>query len=143
MENELIIGKSYPDMVIPLIRAAKSTIAIIVFDWRWYPNYVSYPIQLFNNAVLDAAKRGVKVCCVTNYKEITDFLRDSPIQAKHLIKDKLVHSKVIIIDGEISIVGSHNLTHSAFIYNYEVSVIMRDPEIAAKLTIHFNNLWQS
>ena len=143
MENELIIGKSYPDQVIPLIRAAKSTIAIVVFDWRWYPNYVAYPIQKFNVEILNAAKRGVKICAITNYKEITELLRDSAIEAKHLIQDKLVHSKIMIIDGKIAIVGSHNYTHSAFTYNFEVSVIMRDPEIAAKLTIHFNNLWQS
>lgn len=143
MENELIIGKTYPDQVIPLIREAKSMIAIIVFDWRWYPNYVAYPIQKFNLEILNAAKRGVKVCAITNYKEITQLLKESAIQAKHLIQDKLVHSKIMIIDNKIAIIGSHNYTHSAFSYNHEVSVIMRDPEIANKLITHFNNLWQS
>ena len=143
MENQLIIGKEYPEMVIPLIRNAKSTIAIIVFDWRWYPNYVAYPIQKFNLEILNAAKRGVKICAITNYKEITQLLKDSAIEAKHLIQDKLVHTKIMIIDGKIAIVGSHNFTHSAFSYNYEVSVILRDPDLCSQLTTHFNLLWQS
>jgi phosphatidylserine/phosphatidylglycerophosphate/cardiolipin synthase-like enzyme len=143
METELILGKQYPDMVIPLIKAAKSTIAIIVFDWRWYPDYVAYPIQKFNLEILNAAKKGVKICAITNYKEITELLKNSAIQAKHLIHDKLVHSKIMIIDNKIAIIGSHNYTHSAFSYNHEVSVIIRDPDLCSQLTTHFNNLWQN
>lgn len=140
--NELIIGSEYAKKVIPLIKEAKQTIAIIVFDWRWYPDYVGYPIHHFNLEVLQAAKRGVKVCAITNYKEITELLAKSQIQCKHLLHNKLVHTKMVVIDGKIAVVGSHNFTHSAFSHNHEISVIMHDPEIAQELLRFFNHLWQ-
>src|SRR4030042_7068000 len=143
MQDELIIGRQFPEKVIPLIREAKATLAIIVFDWRWYPDYVAYPIQRFNLEILQARKRGVKICAITNYRQITDILKQAGIEGKHLVHDKVVHTKIMIIDGKIAVVGSHNYTHSAFNYNHEVSVIIRDPDLCFQLTTHFNNLWQS
>ena len=81
------------------------------------------------------------MCAITNFRQITDLLKKEGILAKHLIQDKLVHTKIIIIDGQIAVIGSHNLTHSAFAYNYEVSVIIHDPDLCYQLTTHFNHLW--
>jgi len=143
VQNDIILGSKYAEKVIPLIKEAKNSIAVIVFDWRWYPNYVGYPIHKFNMEILSAAKRGVKVCAITNYKEITEILKGSGIEVKHLIQNKLVHTKMMIIDGQIAIIGSHNFTHSAFSFNHEISVILRDPDLCYQLTNYFNNLWQS
>jgi len=141
--TELIIGKQFPDKVIPLIKEAKISLETIVFDWRWYPDYVGYPIHKFNIEISQAAKRGVKVRAITNYKQITEILRKEKIESKHLIHDKLVHSKIMIIDDRIAIIGSHNYTHSAFMFNHEVSVIIDDLETIKKLKEHFDLLWRT
>ena len=49
------------------------------------------------------------------------------------------HTKLLIIDGEISVVGSTNWTYSALEKNHEVSVLIRSPEVAREIfKITFN-----
>ncbi len=55
---ETIIGKEFPQKVIPLIEQAKTSIDIVVFDWRWYPQDPGASVQLFNQAIVRAVRRG-------------------------------------------------------------------------------------
>jgi phosphatidylserine/phosphatidylglycerophosphate/cardiolipin synthase-like enzyme len=56
---KILSGRQYPQEVIPLINSAKNSIKIIVFDWRWYSRDPGSSCQLFNQAILSDAKRGV------------------------------------------------------------------------------------
>ena len=140
---ETIIGKEFSIKVIPLIESAKKSIEIVVFDWRWYPQDPGAAVQLFNQAIVRAARRGVKVRAIANCDEIIQVLREQNIDAKKLISKKLVHCKFMLIDGEIVIVGSHNYTQSAFQMNHEISVIFRDIDNFAVFFSYFNNLFNS
>lgn len=53
-----------------------------------------------------------------------------------------VHDKIIIIDREIAIFGSANLTLSAWERNREIVVIIESKEIVDKLINHFNYVWE-
>jgi phosphatidylserine/phosphatidylglycerophosphate/cardiolipin synthase-like enzyme len=138
---QTIIGKQFPQKVIPLIDEAKRSIDIIVFDWRWYPDDPGNPVQLFNQAIVRAVRRGVQVRAIINNDDITATLKSVGVNAKRFISQKLIHGKTMIIDGEIAIVGSHNYTQYAFTMNYEVSVLVEGREEIAKLTEFFNNLY--
>lgn len=63
----------------------------------------------------------------------TAFLRaaDVPVQRKEASKHSAYHSKVLIVDERILIVGSHNWTPSAFRLNSEVSIAVNS-EAAAR-----------
>ncbi len=54
---------------------------------------------------------------------------------------KLTHSKFIIIDGSLVLVGSHNLSNSALYKNREASVIVRDCATAAEFGRAFGTDW--
>lgn len=136
-----IIGKEYPKKVIPLIEHAKNSIDIIVFDWRWYPQDPGASCQLFNQSIVRAARRGVKVRAIANNDAIVNILKQVGCDAKILLTGKLVHPKMMIIDNEIAIIGSHNYTQSAFQMNYELSMILHGRENIENLIIFFNNLF--
>lgn len=136
-----VVGKEFPVEVIPMIDAAKKSIEIVVFDWRWYPNDPGSAAQLFNQAILRAAKRGVEVKAVTNFTEICTVLAKSGVIAKKLSEKKLVHVKLMIIDGVYCILGSHNYTQNAFSMNYEVSVIFDDLFVIQRMREFFCNLF--
>lgn len=138
---EAIIGSEYPKKVIPLIENAKQTIKIIVFDWRWYPNEPANSAQLFNQAVVCACKRGVAVSCIGNSADIVKTLQGIGAKAKRLLTNKLVHVKMILIDGKILVIGSHNFSQSAFSMNYELSVIIDEQQDLNIYDKFFNNLW--
>jgi phosphatidylserine/phosphatidylglycerophosphate/cardiolipin synthase-like enzyme len=140
---DVIIGKEFPEKVIPLIDRAKGTIDVVVFDWRWYPQNPGSPVQLFNQSVARAIKRGVVVRAVANTPEIVGILNQIGARAKKLNTPKLVHAKFIIIDDQYLVIGSHNYTETAFLMNYEVSVIIEDEKVVKRVKEFFNNLYGS
>ena len=138
---EAIIGKNFPKVVIPLIDSAKSSIKIVVFDWRWYPNDPANPVQLFNQALVRAIRRGVDVRVVANANDIISVLNSLGAKAKKMVTKNLVHAKMMIIDGKIVIIGSHNYTQSAFTMNFEVSAVYDDVVCAEKFLQFFDSLF--
>ena len=140
---ETIIGKQFPQKVIPLIDAAKRSIDIVVFDWRWYPQDPGASVQLFNQALVRAVRRGVKIRAIANNDEIINTLKSVGIEAKKLLSKKLVHVKLMILDNQKVVVGSHNYTQSAFQMNFELSVLLDKPLNISDFFSFFNNLFMS
>lgn len=141
MQNEVIIGKEFPDKVKPLIENAKNSIKIIVFDWRWYVNDPGNAVQLFNQAIVRASRRGVKISAIVNHEDILAPLKENGIDAKKLNITGLVHAKLMIIDDNIVILGSHNYTHNAFVINHEISIILKECNVVKDFNLFFTSLW--
>jgi phosphatidylserine/phosphatidylglycerophosphate/cardiolipin synthase-like enzyme len=138
---ETIIGKQFPVKVIPLIDSSEKTIKIVVFDWRWYPQDPANPVQLFNQSIVRAVRRGVKVQAIANNDEIVRTLKACGVSAKRLTAQNLLHCKLMIIDDKIAIIGSHNYTQSAFTMNFELSVIVDIESQNLSFDNFFNNLF--
>jgi phosphatidylserine/phosphatidylglycerophosphate/cardiolipin synthase-like enzyme len=141
MQNDIIIGKQFADKVIPLINGAKNSIKTVVYDWRWYPNDPGNAVQLFNQAIVRAVKRGVQTQAIVNNDSILAKLKSIGVQAKILQITGIVHAKLMIIDDKTVIIGSHNYTHNAFVVNQEISVALFDCENIADFNNFFNTLW--
>ena len=140
---QAIIGKQFPKIIIPKIDEAKQSIKIIVFDWRWYANDPGNPVQLFNQALVRAVRRGVLVKAVANFPDIVKTLQAVGVEAKKLTTKNLVHAKMIIVDEKIVVVGSHNISVPAFTTNYEVSTMFEDEQAAKEYSQFFDSVWQS
>jgi phosphatidylserine/phosphatidylglycerophosphate/cardiolipin synthase-like enzyme len=138
---DVIVGKEYPAKVIPLIESAKSTIKIVVFDWRWYGADPGASVQLFNQAIIRASRRGVQIKAIANANDVITILNKHGIQAKKIITKKLMHTKLMIIDDSLFIIGSHNYTMSAFHLNEELSVCIFGVGGCARMLTYFDNLW--
>lgn len=141
MQNKVIISKEFAQEITQIVVGATKSIDIIVFDWRWYPNELGEPIQVFNNAIFLANKRGVNVRVIVQRRLIRVILQKLGIKVKELHSKNLLHTKLIIVDDEVAIVGSHNYTKNAFNLNYEVSIMVRDQESIKRLKEYFNNLY--
>ena len=137
----VISGRDYPKQVRPLIERAKNTIDIVVFDWRWYPQDPGASCQLFNQTIIRAARRGVKIRAIANNNQIINILRLEGCEAAKLRTAKRVHCKLMIIDNQIVIMGSHNFTQSAFQKNLELSVIINEGTTRDTFSSFFNNIW--
>lgn len=140
---QIIIGKDFSKKVIPLIEQAKNSINIVVFDWRWYFNDPGCPAQLFNQSLLRASRRGVKVQAVVNGGEIIKTLNDLGIASKGIAMKSLVHAKLMIIDNLIVVLGSHNYTQNAFTVNQEISVILDVSQNPDEFYQFFKSLWEN
>jgi phosphatidylserine/phosphatidylglycerophosphate/cardiolipin synthase-like enzyme len=141
MQNEIIVGKNFPLKVIPLIDLAKKSIKTVVYDWRWYSNDSGNCVQIFNQAIIRAVRRGVKVEAIVNNDGIVSILNENGVIAKKISAQGLVHAKLMIIDDNIVIIGSHNYTHSAFVVNKEISVAFWEIPNIEDYNIFFHSLW--
>lgn len=138
---DVIVGAEYPKKVIPLIDSAKSSIDIMVYDWRWYPDQIAHPVQQFNAAIVRASQRGVHVRAVINAVLNLDTLKSVGIKARMLKDKRVLHTKMIIVDGKTLVIGSHNFTRNAFGSNIETSIVVDIPEDVTRLHEFFNNLY--
>lgn len=136
-----LIGRDYSKQVVDFIGSAKYKIYIIVYEWRWYPNKIESEIQIFNQAIIQARKRGVQVCALINQDETGEILKQQGIVVKKPLGNTLLHTKLMIIDDDIVILGSHNYTMSAFSLNQEASVYIRGYSSVKDYISYFINLW--
>lgn len=138
---ESIIGKQFPEKVIPLVDQSKTTIKIVVFDWRWYPNDPANPVQLFNQAIIRAIRRGVNVFIIGNSQDTLKILADQGASCKKPGVKNLVHAKMMIFDDKDLVIGSHNFSQNAFTMNFEVSTYISDCPGIEEYLKFFNSLW--
>lgn len=138
---EVYIGRDYPAKVIPLIDSAKKNIDIVVYDWRWYADQVGHPVQQFNIALVRAVQRGVQVRAVLNAHINIEILNKVGIKARQTKDKRVVHTKMIIIDSSILVIGSHNFTRNAFTSNIETSISLEIPKEVTRLQEFFENLY--
>jgi phosphatidylserine/phosphatidylglycerophosphate/cardiolipin synthase-like enzyme len=137
-----IIGAEYPKVVVPLIDSAKQSINILMFDWRWYFAGLGSPAQEFNQALIRAHRRGVKVQCLINSMDVEQNLKNLGLDAKRINSKNLLHSKLVLIDQQLTVIGSHNISSHAFEKNFETSCLIECPEIVSHYKRYFDALWR-
>lgn len=142
-KNEILLSSEFSKRLIELIEKAKNSIHIFMFDWRWYKDDFSCDVSLINQALVRAYRRGVEVKALLNYYELLETLAPLGIKAKKANIKKLLHAKSIVIDNEIAIIGSHNLSNQAMRENVEISAVIYDIEICTRIKNYFDQIWRS
>jgi len=138
--QKIIIGREYPQVVIPLIKNSKQSIDILIYDWRWYDCEVGSNIQKFNREIIFASSRGVRVRAIVNNDIIVSSFLSQVIFLKKTNLKNTLHVKMILIDSKFLVIGSHNLTKNAFEINHEISVLLDDQESITKCQSFFNHV---
>jgi phosphatidylserine/phosphatidylglycerophosphate/cardiolipin synthase-like enzyme len=136
-----IIAQDFPRVVIPLIESAEESIRIVVFDWRWYPSVQGSQVSKFNQAIVNAVLRGVKVQCLVNNEGVKSRLLAAGAEAKILHSKKMLHTKMLLVDGRKIVIGSHNYTQHAFSMNEEASILVDLGTQENQFVQYFTALW--
>lgn len=129
------------------VRSFRSVISELITNSRSkliMTAYVLTNIEIVEE-IRGALNRGVvvEIYLYDDGKEITQteavhkiikMKQEFPYLDVTIIKNKVLHAKVIISDSRMVLVGSANLTLPAMVSNYEVGVLIEDTSIAGKLT---------
>lgn len=142
-DSELLINGRYTQKVLHLIALAKTSIDVIMFEWRWYKNDTTSDISLINQALLQAQRRGVKVRAILNSAVQMQQLKAIGFDIRTNDKGTVMHSKAIVFDRSTIVIGSHNLTNNAMRNNIESSVVINNDFIAQQFSAYFESIWQS
>ena len=139
----LLINEDYFPALVKAIDEAQSEIFMSIFSFKAGVHKNSYPERILGH-LAKAVKRGVnvKVILETTGRD-DDELSAQNRQTGKLLEEEGVkvyfdsprtttHTKLIVIDERVVILGSHNLTQAALRYNNEISILLERPDLAKR-----------
>ena len=93
-------------------------------------------------ALLAAKKRGVSIAAIYDRSQRNNLrtLADELGVARAYGRQKIMHDKVIVIDGQVVVTGSFNWTANAERFNAENMLVIRDKDLAKKYAAEFQHL---
>jgi len=135
--------RQFRQILINQIKTAKKQI------WLCTPYFM--PDRFLQTQIINAAKRGVDVRLLLPYKTDRPVARWAARATYHsLIKSgirvfeyspRFLHSKIILIDGQWTTIGSTNIDYRSFFINLEINLVSSDISLIESLsTIYKNNL---
>jgi|GEM_PF-2998408 len=80
---------------------------------------------------------------IETHKKALQLFKDANVEEikVRVLRDKLIHAKMIIIDESLFIIGSANLTLSGLYENIESYAVLFEPTLIKELILKFEELW--
>ncbi len=133
------------------IEQARDEITLAFFYFKTKGGRGSYP-DLILASLADAAKRGVRVVVLLEQgrdqeesttvanRQTANWLRKKGVTVYLDDPQRTMHTKIAVVDGKNTFIGSHNLTQSALKYNREISVLIKSPQVAAEVRDYIKSI---
>jgi phosphatidylserine/phosphatidylglycerophosphate/cardiolipin synthase-like enzyme len=148
----LLRDAAYHEALLHLLREARHRVDLSMFIFKITGSPQNRPAHIMRELIA-AKTRGVEVNVLLERSERYEDLSGQNQKVADLLKDKGVkvtfadprrtnHTKLIVIDGRYSFVGSHNLTHAALAHNNELSLLIDSRGLAAELLDYIAGLRQ-
>jgi competence protein ComEA len=148
----ILEGTAYYERLPEFLRDSSASIKVAMFHAAFPgPNH---PTKLLLDALIAAKTRGVDVKVVLDRDRETDpymstvintkakrYLEDNGVECRFDKKDVLLHSKYVILDEKLCILGSHNWSAGSYSKFDDLSFVVQSDVIAASLVARFEQLW--
>lgn len=149
-EARILADRDYYPALEQAIDGAKRQIRMVMFLVKPTTAKGNRPAKIIA-ALGRARKRGVDVQVILETAKDDPSLSGSNRAAARRMRAEGIkvfydtpttttHAKIVVIDRRISLVGSHNLTHSALSRNHEISLIIDNQRVAADLLDYIERL---
>jgi phosphatidylserine/phosphatidylglycerophosphate/cardiolipin synthase-like enzyme len=148
---QLVTDGQYFQVAKKMIQEAKHSVQVMMFEMGYYDQHPNTPSNLLIKELIDARKRGVKVGVILEVKEGEDrttkrnrhtgkILSEGGVEVIYDSLFKTTHAKFMVVDGQLSLLGSTNWTYYALTNNSEASVLIRSQELARAIIDYFNRV---
>ncbi len=153
-EVKPLIKKDYYPEVLELIKNAEKSIYLVMYAVQLKGRDEKDQVYTLIKELIEAKRRGVRIKIIleTSGKEswgeyitgindeVKKVLQRNGIQV-YLDDDKITtHAKVLVVDDEVTVLGSHNWTFAAFVRNNESSVKIKSRPVAQQYISYFNSI---
>ena len=150
----LILDDNFLPVAEGLIKQAKSVIFISTFKLEINDRPRGRKLKAFFDTLINRAKAGIKVKILFNWHDdkhsvpktnahAATVLKNAGIEVRHLKKNRCCHSKLLIVDSNQAIIGSHNLSIRSCSNNFEVSYLLTDIDSLNRVCAVFNDVFQN
>ena len=148
---QVVLDAQYFQVAKRLIREAKHSIQVMMFEMGYYDRNPNTPSNLLIKELINAKKRGVKVEVVLEVREGEDrtakrnrhtgkILSEGGVEVIYDSLFKTTHAKCMVVDGKLTLLGSTNWTYYALTNNNEASILIRSKEVAKAFVDYFNQV---
>lgn len=145
---ELLQDQGYYPEVMRLINSAQNSVRVCMFQAVVYPGHPESPSNQLLQGLIAAHKRGVRVEVVLDNGGSLNEVAASNSETARLLKKAGVavffdsehvttHTKFLVIDNAIAVLGSTNWTYHALAKNHELSAVLYSPEAARSMNDYF------
>ncbi|NJE00314.1 phospholipase [Thermococcus sp. JdF3] len=142
---KLLVDDAYYRSLIEDIRGARESVYVTMFLMKYDPNDSYDHANDLIRALVEARKRGVSVHVILensieDNRKAYDYLRSNGVDVVFDSPAVTLHTKMVVIDGGVVYIGSHNWSEAALDWNHEVSVRIESQEIAETLLEYFEEI---
>jgi phosphatidylserine/phosphatidylglycerophosphate/cardiolipin synthase-like enzyme len=149
----ILIDEDFLPQAIALITSAKERIDIATFKAEITPKPRGLRLKQFFQTLFDKRDQGVqvnflinwnderRVVPMTNLSAIRD-LKQHKINVKILKSNRCCHAKILLVDKDRAIIGSHNLSVRSCHNNFEISYLFDDPCSITRLSTIYDRTLQ-
>jgi hypothetical protein len=150
----ILQGKEYYSWLCSAISESKKMIDVAMFHMT-LPSE-QHPARKLLEGLVDAKKRGVEVKVLLDRDRKDDPYKSTVInsRAKKFLEDNgvvvlsdkpnmLLHSKMVLVDLDIAVIGSHNWTIGSYFEYDDVSVTLKSKSLVEELRARFSKLWKT
>ncbi|NJE62530.1 phospholipase [Thermococcus sp. 21S7] len=142
---KLLTDEEYYKNVIDAINGAEKSIYVMMFSMLYDPDDGFDWANDLIRALVAAKNRGVEVHVlledgVESNREAYGYLRSHGVDVSFDSPGTTLHAKVVVIDGRLVFIGSHNWSESALYWNHEVSLMVASGELAERLIEYFEGI---
>jgi len=148
----LVVDNQFLSVAQSLVAQAKKEICISSFKLEICDKPRGRDLKNFFESVVEKVKAGVKVKVLFNWHDdrrsvaktnysASIFLKQSGIDIRYLSNNRCCHAKLLMIDREKILLGSHNLSVRSTQNNFEMSYLIPDPETVAQVAAVFERIF--
>jgi len=142
-----ITDREYGPKVLALVKNAEKTIHIASMEMKLYEKYPASTMNEIVGELVAAHERGVEVKILLDEYSKTnnafEFLKTAGVDVRWDDNKTTTHSKLVIVDGKIVLLGSSNFSYYALEKNHETNVLIEDAKTAQYFEGYFQSLWQA
>lgn len=121
----------------------KHTLRVCAYQWRHHVGDLGSPLNQINNKIMQEAQLRWRVSVLTTDLEAVRRMRDYKVDVRIPHDTLAMHTKAFVFDEGTLLIGSHNMTRSAFTQNRECSVLITDYEVVQQFVKYFDTLFST
>lgn len=151
-ETKVLANRDYVPGLVKLFDSAEKTIDITMFSAGHYPDHPEGVNRVLYESIFRAAKRGVLVRIILDASSwnpnntrknvmVADFFKENGIEEVYFDPPEVTtHTKALIVDSVLCVVGSTNWTYYALANNNETAVLINSETLGMELEERFADL---
>lgn len=135
-------GMEYYKETRQALKGAEDSILVVMYLFKKHEELSRHPVNVFIKELIEAKERGVKVKVILDESRLFtetkkpinqlayEALKKGGVDVSYDSPERITHTKLVVVDEYITILGSHNWSLMAMQENNESSVLIKSQAVA-------------